>query len=61
METDTWLNYIKENQVFLKFALDTYDKEPYNIRQIMAERGVEMTPDQLKELIELIRDSLEEI
>ena len=61
METDTWLNYIKENRLFLKFALYNYDKEPYNIRQIMAERGVEMTPDQLKELIELIRDSLEEI
>ena len=57
----SWLDYVKKNKTLLKFAIDNYDDAWYNVRQDMAEKGVELTPDELKNLVELIRESIGEI
>ena len=57
----SWLDYVKKNKTLLKFAIDNYDDAWYNVRQDIAEKGVELTPDELKNLVELIRESIGEI
>ena len=57
----SWLDYVRKNKNFLQFAIDNYDDAWYNVRQDIAEQGVELTPDELKDLVEMVRDSLKEI
>ena len=40
-------------------AVDAYDSAWYNVRNHMAESGIEVTPDELEELTELIRACLD--
>ncbi len=53
-----WMDYVSENRESFKVAVDSYDKAWYNIRNKLAETGTELTPDQLKELTEFIRETL---
>ena len=55
---EIWMDYIRRNRVMLEKALDMYDEAWYNVRNQMAEMGVETTPMQLEELTELIKDTL---
>ncbi len=61
MSKEGWLDYVRKNKSALQFAIDNHDDSWYNIRQSIAEQGVELTPDELKNLVELIRDSIREI
>lgn len=53
-----WLNHIRNNRKDLENAIDMYHEAWYNIRNQMAEAGAELTPDELKELTELIEETL---
>ena len=55
-----WLEFVNNNSHRLKNAVDEYRQNPSIIRQSMAEQGIEVTPKELNDLIELIRESLEE-
>ena len=57
----TWLNFVRENKNALQYAVDQYEDCWYNIRQLMAEQGVEMTPDELKDSVSLVKQSIEDI
>ena len=56
---EIWMDYIRRNRVMLEKALDMYDEAWYNVRNQMAEMGVETTPMELEELTELIRDTFQ--
>ena len=56
---EIWMDYIRRNRVMLEKALDMYDEAWYNVRNQMAEMGVETTPMELEELTELIKDTLQ--
>jgi hypothetical protein len=56
---EIWMDYIRRNRVMLEKALDMYDEAWYNVRNQMAEMGVETTPMQLEELTELIKDTFQ--
>ena len=53
-----WMDYVRENRTMLEKAIDMYDEAWYNVRNQMAEMGAELTPDELKELTELIEETL---
>ena len=55
----TWLEFVNNNSYRLKNAVDEYRKNPFIMRQSMAEQGIEVTPKELNELIELIDESLD--
>ena len=52
-----WLNHIRNNRKDLENAIDMYHEAWYNIRNQMAERGAELTPNELKELTEFIEET----
>ena len=52
-----WLNHVRNNRKDLENAIDMYHEAWYNIRNQMAEGGAELTPDELKELTELIEET----
>jgi len=56
---DIFLAYVEENREGLESAIDSYDEAWYNVRNQMAEHGMEVTPDELQELTELIRDCMD--
>ena len=53
-----WMDHVRENRAMLEKAIDMYDEAWYNVRNGMAELGGEVTPGQLKELTDLIKDTL---
>jgi hypothetical protein len=53
-----FLAHVSQNRESLEKAVDRYE-EGYNVRNDMAEQGMELTPDELKVLTELIRDCLD--
>jgi hypothetical protein len=53
---DIFLAHVSQNRESLQEAIDKYDSEWYTVRNDMAELGMEVTPDELKNLTELIRD-----
>ena len=54
-----WMDHVRKNRPALEKALDMYDEAWYNVRNQMAEMGVETTPMQLEELTELIKDTFQ--
>ena len=57
---ELFVNKVAENKVELENAIQSYDNNPFLIREKMAELGVEETPDELKKLINLIQMALKE-
>jgi chloramphenicol 3-O-phosphotransferase len=55
---DIFVAYVAQNRVLLESALDKYDDAWYDIRNQMAENGMELTPEELQDTTELIRDCL---
>lgn len=55
---DIFMAHVAENRVLLESALDKYDDAWYDIRNQMAENGMELTPEELQDTTELIRDCL---
>tara|TARA_R100000808_G_C2142521_1_gene150284 strand:- start:718 stop:930 length:213 start_codon:yes stop_codon:yes gene_type:complete len=56
---EIWMDFVRKNRPALEYALDMYDEAWYNVRNQIAEMGVETTPMELEELTELIKDSLQ--
>lgn len=58
-----WLKYVRNNYHRLKQAMDDIsgERELLFTRQIMAELGHEVTPKELKDFAEILRESLEAI
>ena len=54
-----WLEFVNNNSDRLKNAVDEYRQNPSIMRQGMAEQGIEVTPKELNDLIELIHESLD--
>ena len=55
---DIFMAHVAENRIPLESAVDKYDEAWYDVRSQLAEYGMELTPDELEETIELIRDCL---
>ena len=53
-----FMAHVAENRIPLESAVDKYDEAWYDVRSQLAEYGMELTPDELEETIELIRDCL---
>ena len=60
-DRELWLDFIRKNKDNLRYAVAQYEDCWYNIREQMAEQGIELTPDELNDLVSLVRDSLLEI
>jgi hypothetical protein len=61
---DIWINYCKLNYDRLKYSLSAIDNEDiglYRLREALAEIGTELTPKELMELSELIRETIQYI
>lgn len=50
--------YVAMNYELCKFSVMRYDQDPHNIRNFIAGMGVELTPDQLQDHVELIREMI---
>ena len=55
---DIFVAYVAQNRVLLESALDKYDEAWYDVRNQLAENGMELTPEELQDTTELIRDCL---
>ena len=53
-----FMAHVAENRIPLESTIDKYDEAWYDVRSQLAEYGMELTPDELEETIELIRDCL---
>ena len=53
-----WLDFIMKNKDALSRATDETANDSPRVRNLMAEMGIELTPLQLHELTELVKDSL---
>lgn len=56
---EIFVAHVSNNRESLEQAVDAYDSAWYNVRNHMAESGIEVTPDELEELTELIRACLD--
>lgn len=55
---DIFMDHVAKNRVLLESALDKYDEAWYDVRNQLAENGMELTPEELQDTTELIRDCL---
>ena len=55
---DIFMAHVAKNRIPLESTIDKYDEAWYDVRSQLAEHGMELTPDELEETIELIRDCL---
>jgi len=53
--------YIRKNMNDIKTSIDLFHEKPYNVRNFIAEKGLEYTPDQLNKMMGLIKELVEEI
>ena len=53
--------YIRKNMNDIKTSIDLFHEKPYNVRNFIAEKGLEYTPDQLNKMMNLIKEIVEEI
>jgi len=60
-DRELWLDFVRNNKDNLRYAVTQHEDCWYNIREQMAEQGIELTPDELNDLVSLVRDSLLEI
>jgi len=57
-----WINHVKKNLSNLEKVVNKADNAgiPY-VRNIAAEMGLEMTPDECRDTVELIRTTIEKL
>lgn len=53
--------HFKDRQETLRSAIEDYEKDPVALRNLIAELGVEVTPDELKVYIDLFKSVLQVI
>ena len=58
LDKHNFIDYLLQNQQGVKKIIARYEKNPYKLRQDMAEDGFELTPDELKLIIQALRDTI---
>lgn len=53
--------HIRKNMDNIKISIDLFHEKPYDVRNFIAEKGLEYTPDQLNKMMGLIKELVEEI
>jgi hypothetical protein len=56
---DKLIAYVKTNRVALSSAIRIFEKDPARIRNIIAEQGTEVTTVQLRQLVDMITEILD--
>lgn len=57
-----WMEYVKKNFSQLKSAVNTVDEYGRShIRNIIAEMGYEMTPQELEDIVELLKMAIDKL
>ena len=56
---EIFVAHVSKNRESLESAVDKYDDSWSSVRNELAENGMEVTPNELKELTELIRACLD--
>ena len=59
LDKHNFIDYLLQNQQGVKKIIARYEKNPYKLRQDMAEDGFELTPDELKLIIQALRDTID--
>ena len=59
LNPQNFIDYLLQNQKGVKKIIARYEKNPYKLRQDMAEDGFELTPDELKLIIKALRDTID--
>lgn len=55
---DVFVAHVSKNRENLEAAVGKYDESWSDLRNKLAEKGMELTPKELEELAELIRDCI---
>jgi|TARA_B110000263_G_C15146134_1_gene435630 hypothetical protein len=55
------VEYVKEKRGRLQAAIDNHEVDPHGLRNLIAEMGVELTPQELTNLVSVIRTVIENI
>ena len=55
---DIFMAHVAKNRIPLESTIDKYDEAWYDVRNQLAENGMELTPEELQNHTELIRDCL---
>lgn len=58
---DELLEHFKKNKTGLYQAIKVFEKDPATVRNMIAEKGTEVTPQQLQQLVDMTKDILEKI
>ena len=61
LEIGRFIDMVRKDKDKIKNAVQFYDIDPSYLRNIIAEDGIEFTPDQLYETISLLKQALEYI
>jgi len=59
LDKHNFIDYLLQNKQGVKKIIARYEKNPYKLRQDMAEDGFELTPDELKLIIQALRDTID--
>ena len=54
MDVDPLIEYVRQHRKALVLALEDYRQNPVSVRNMFAEQGKEVTPDELKEFCDLL-------
>lgn len=55
------VEYVKEKRGRLQAAIDNHEGDPHGLRNLIAEMGVELTPQELTNLVSVVRTVIEHI
>jgi len=58
LSKQNFIDYLLQNQQGVKKIIARYEENPYKLRQDMAEDEFELTPDELKLIIQALRDTI---
>jgi len=61
MDIKPLLEYIYEHRESLELALEDYESDPSGIRNLFAEHGKEVTPDELKKFCDLLKSIINDM
>lgn len=53
------IDFVKKDKEKIRNAVELYDDYPHVLRNLIAEEGVELTPDQLFRTISFVKEALE--
>ena len=59
LDKHNFIDYLLQNKQGVKKIIARYEANPYKLRQDMAEDGFELTPDELKLIIQALKDTVD--